>query len=69
MSDGMNGRGARVEGSVSLDGVDLYRRDVSAVRVRRTVGMIFQEPDDQLFMPLVYDDVAFGHLNLGLSPE
>ena len=36
--------------------------------VRRTVGLIFQDPDDQLFMPLVYDDVAFGPLNLGLSP-
>jgi cobalt/nickel transport system ATP-binding protein len=37
--------------------------------VRRTVGMVFQDPDDQLFMPLVQDDVAFGPLNLGLSPE
>src|SRR5512139_152193 len=37
--------------------------------VRRTVGMLFQDPDDQLFMPLVHDDVAFGPLNLGLSPE
>jgi ABC-type sulfate/molybdate transport systems ATPase subunit len=33
------------------------------------VGMIFQNPDDQLFMPTVYDDVAFGPLNLGLPPE
>jgi len=37
--------------------------------VRRTVGMVFQDPDDQLFMPLVYDDVAFGPLNLGLPPD
>jgi cobalt/nickel transport system ATP-binding protein len=37
--------------------------------VRRTVGMVFQNPDDQLFMPKVYDDVAFGPLNLGLPPE
>jgi cobalt/nickel transport system ATP-binding protein len=36
--------------------------------VRRSVGMVFQEPDDQLFMPTVFDDVAFGPLNLGL-PE
>ncbi|MCK9376924.1 MAG: energy-coupling factor ABC transporter ATP-binding protein [Syntrophobacterales bacterium] len=35
-------------------------------QVRRTVGMVFQDPDDQLFMPQVYDDVAFGPLNLGL---
>ena len=37
--------------------------------VRRTVGMVFQDPDDQLFMPIVHDDVAFGPLNLGLPPE
>ena len=37
--------------------------------VRRTVGMIFQDPDDQLFMPTVFDDVAFGPLNLGLPPQ
>ena len=37
--------------------------------VRRTVGMVFQDPDDQLFMATVADDVAFGPLNLGLTPE
>ena len=37
--------------------------------IRRTVGMVFQDPDDQLFMPTVYDDVAFGPLNLSLPPE
>ena len=37
--------------------------------VRRTVGMVFQDPDDQLFMSTVYDDVAFGPLNLGLPLE
>jgi len=37
--------------------------------VRRTVGMIFQNPDDQLFMPTAGDDVAFGPLNLGLPVE
>jgi cobalt/nickel transport system ATP-binding protein len=31
------------------------------------VGMVFQDPDDQLFMPTVFDDVAFGPINLGLS--
>ncbi len=34
--------------------------------IRRTVGMVFQDPEDQLFMPTVYDDVAFGPLNLNL---
>jgi cobalt/nickel transport system ATP-binding protein len=37
--------------------------------IRRTVGLVFQDPDDQLFMPLVFDDVAFGPLNLGLSAD
>jgi cobalt/nickel transport system ATP-binding protein len=31
--------------------------------------MVFQDPDDQLFLPRVYDDVAFGPINLGLPPE
>lgn len=37
--------------------------------VRRSVGMVFQDPDDQLFMPTVAEDVAFGPLNIGLTPE
>lgn len=35
--------------------------------IRRTVGMVFQDPDDQLFMPTVFEDVAFGPLNMGLA--
>jgi cobalt/nickel transport system ATP-binding protein len=35
-------------------------------QVRRAVGLVFQDPDDQLFMPTVFDDVAFGPLNMGL---
>src|SRR5437868_828192 len=35
--------------------------------VRRKVGMVFQDSDEQLFMPTVLEDVAFGPLNLGLS--
>jgi len=37
--------------------------------VRRTVGMVFQDPDDQLFMPTVGEDVAFGPLNLGFPVD
>lgn len=36
---------------------------------RRSVGIVFQNPDDQLFMPTVFDDVAFGPLNLGLPKD
>lgn len=38
-------------------------------QVRRSVGLVFQEPDDQLFMPTVYDDVAFGPINMGLPAD
>lgn len=37
--------------------------------IRRSVGVVFQNADDQLFMPTALEDVAFGPLNLGLSPE
>lgn len=37
--------------------------------IRRLVGVVFQDPDDQLFMPTVLEDVAFGLLNLGFSRE
>jgi cobalt/nickel transport system ATP-binding protein len=53
-------------GEVRIGGLPLNKKTLS--HVRRTVGMVFQDPDDQLFMPLVYDDVAFGPLNLGLPP-
>jgi cobalt/nickel transport system ATP-binding protein len=39
----------------------------TAAAARRAVGLVFQDPDDQLFMPTVFEDVAFGPLNLGLS--
>lgn len=38
-------------------------------QVRRDVGLVFQNPDDQLFMPTVYEDVAFGPMNAGLADE
>jgi cobalt/nickel transport system ATP-binding protein len=41
--------------------------DANLPEIRRRVGIVFQDPDDQLFMPSVRDDVAFGPANLGLS--
>jgi len=38
-------------------------------KVRKTIGLLFQDADDQLFSPTVLEDVAFGPLNLGKSPE
>ena len=41
----------------------------TVARVRESVGMVFQQAEDQLFMPTVREDVAFGPLNMGLPPE
>ena len=55
-----------VAGVVHAFGVD--RRDEASFReVRRRIGLVFQDPDDQLFCPTVLEDVAFGPLNLGWS--
>ncbi len=54
-------------GSVSIGGVPVTHDTLADIR--RSVGMVFQDPDDQLFMPTVYDDVAFGPMNLGLPRE
>lgn len=50
-------------GSVFLDGTDIRR--LSPKDIYRTVGLVFQNPDDQLFAPNVFEDVAFGPLNMG----
>jgi len=38
-------------------------------KLRQLVGLVFQDPEDQLFMPTVLEDAAFGPLNMGLPPE
>jgi cobalt/nickel transport system ATP-binding protein len=53
-------------GTVQLDGRDI--RKLSAAELYQNVGMIFQNPCDQLFAPTVEEDVAFGPRNLGLAP-
>jgi cobalt/nickel transport system ATP-binding protein len=62
----LNGCLAASSGTVRVGDRPLTRATLPDVR--RSVGMIFQNPDDQLFMPTVHDDVTFGPLNLGLSP-
>jgi phosphate transport system ATP-binding protein len=51
--------GARIEGSVLLDDVDLYAKNVDPVAVRRTIGMVFQRPNPFPTMS-IYDNVAAG---------
>ncbi len=50
--------GARVEGSVRYQGVDLYADDVDPIEVRRRIGMVFQKPNP--FPKSIYDNVAYG---------
>ncbi|PKN32663.1 MAG: cobalt ABC transporter ATP-binding protein [Deltaproteobacteria bacterium HGW-Deltaproteobacteria-19] len=63
----LNGCLFPVGGTVQVGDYPLTRKNVDDVR--RRVGMVFQDPDDQLFMPRVFDDVAFGPLNLGLPRD
>jgi len=51
-------------GSVQVSGLPVAKENL--MEIRRRVGVVFQDPDDQLFMPSVRDDVAFGPANLGL---
>src|ERR1700754_1183691 len=52
-------------GSVEVAGLPVDRGTVK--EIRRRVGVVFQDPDDQLFMPTVRDDVAFGPANFGVT--
>jgi len=63
----LNGIIMPTEGSVEIAGTILAEETVRDIR--RQVGLVFQDPDDQLFMTTVYDDVAFGPLNMGLPEE
>ena len=52
-------------GSVRVAGLEVDKDNLR--EIRRRVGVVFQDPDDQLFMPTVRDDVAFGPANMGLE--
>ncbi len=54
-------------GSVAISGLPVTRPNLT--EIRRRVGVVFQDPDDQLFMPTVHDDVAFGPANLGMRGD
>jgi len=63
----LNGTLVPQRGSLKIGDFPLTKDTVH--HIRRTVGMVFQDSDDQLFMPTVFDDVAFGPLNLGFPKE
>ncbi len=63
----LNGILRPASGTVRVAGLDIS--DGSLMEVRRRVGLVFQDPDDQLFMPTVGQDVAFGPANFGVEGE
>jgi cobalt/nickel transport system ATP-binding protein len=56
-------------GSVVIDGKTVNYDKNDLMRIRQKVGIVFQNPDDQLFAPTVLEDVAFGPMNMGLPKE
>ena len=64
----INGILVPVSGKITVDGMDTSD-DSKLIDVRRTVGMVFQNPDNQIVATIVEDDVAFGPENLGIEPK
>ncbi|HEX7468315.1 MAG TPA: ATP-binding cassette domain-containing protein [Methanobacterium sp.] len=56
-------------GDIIIDGEPVNYNKKDLMRIRQKVGIVFQNPDDQLFAPTVLEDVAFGPMNMGLSKE
>lgn len=52
-------------GSIEIDGLNLEKKNLG--EIRKKTGIVFQNSDDQLFMPTVYEDVAFGPANAGFK--
>ncbi|WP_445169704.1 energy-coupling factor ABC transporter ATP-binding protein [Mycolicibacterium sp. Dal123E01] len=63
----LNGVLTATAGTVEISGIALTRKTLRDIR--RRVGLVFQDPDDQLFMPTVAQDVAFGPANFGVTGD
>jgi cobalt transport protein ATP-binding subunit len=63
----LNGIHEPTHGTVRIGGTVVDRSTVRRIRAR--VGLVFQDPDDQLFSPTVYEDVAFGPLHMGVASD
>lgn len=55
------------EGEILLDGVEVKKETLSDIR--KKIGFVLQDSDDQMFMPTVYEDMIFGPMNYGMSRE
>jgi cobalt/nickel transport system ATP-binding protein len=66
----LNGILKPASGKVRVGGIDVPNcSKADLVKVRAAVGLVFQQPDDQLFSPTVFDDVAFGPIYQGLPEQ
>ena len=65
----LNGLLKPTSGTIKVDGVDITQKGVDLRSIRWKVGLVFQYPEHQLFEETVWDDVAFGPRNMGLSDE
>jgi cobalt/nickel transport system ATP-binding protein len=63
----LNGILKTTKGEVLIKGEPITKENL--IEVRKTVGVVFQNPDDQVFLPTVKQDVAFGPTNLGMDEE
>ena len=63
----LNGLNKPTEGDVIVDGINTKNEDTE-IEIKRRVGMVFQNPDNQLIASIVEEDVAFGPENLGIAP-
>ena len=63
----LNGILGEMNGSIKLNNLEFIEDNLA--EIRKTVGVVFQDPDDQLFMPTVLEDVMFGPKNFGVSEE
>ena len=52
-------------GEIIVDGLPVIEKNLQTIRAR--IGMVFQDPDNQLFCPTIYDDVAFGPINMDVD--
>jgi energy-coupling factor transport system ATP-binding protein len=64
----LNGLNKPTSGDVFVDGINTKDEDME-IEIKRRVGMVFQNPDNQLVASIVEEDVAFGPENLGLAPD
>ena len=63
----LNGILGKLDEEIEINNLKYSQENIN--KIRKTVGLVFQDPDDQLFMPTVLEDVMFGPKNFGYSPE